>query len=510
MNAIQRPRLNERALARLHFVDGRCRVLVHDVESGDVIEIGPREWVLVSAADGTRDIDGLLLAGAREGVHVPKDEVVALFTALSGVGLISSGPPERKVKRSTDSVDPSISGAQESTSHSAASGRGGSSSTIEAGVHNQQKIAPDERKIERIANYSFHCNGHGSCCQLYATIVFSPLEAARARATLPQILDGGERHEHVFMPERGSGPCPGSAVALVNGKCAYLNGNLCGLHKVAGPDSKPLGCNLFPLLLVDDGTTVRASVAVECACVLESVNKPGGAPILADDVYTRKDLDPAVIVDELPREVEVRPEVRVALNDYLAWNDAALKALETAQDAARFAWKLAGLVETFGLDPSTISQAASDAGPLDLWLAPALVKALGRKAARRAKAQNTWRSERDLCRRGVNVVAGAATLLNDDEVLAAVAYGAGAVPQDERFYLHAALFGHQLVGFPLVTSLRDRALAMWIARVFPLAADSLYSEVSEPAFAHPLALVEALLRGHGLRLYTEEVVVPPQ
>ena len=35
----RRPRLSERCLARLHFVDGKCRVMLHDVETGDVIEI---------------------------------------------------------------------------------------------------------------------------------------------------------------------------------------------------------------------------------------------------------------------------------------------------------------------------------------------------------------------------------------------------------------------------------------------------------------------------------------
>ena len=54
-------------------------------------------------------------------------------------------------------------------------------------------------------------------------------------------------------------------------------------------------------------------------------------------------------------------------------------------------------------------------------------------------------------------------------------------------------------------ALRDRAVAMWIARVFPLAVDALFPGEPEPAFARPLALVEALLRGHGLRRYTDDL-----
>jgi lysine-N-methylase len=143
--------------------------------------------------------------------------------------------------------------------------------------------------------------------------------------------------------------------------------------------------------------------------------------------------------------------------------------------------------------------------PIDTPLALRFLAALADKAERRAKAQNTWRSERDLCRRGVSVITAAATLLMDPEVGSAVMLGAGALPADELFYLRVALFGHQLIGYPLSTSLRDRAVAIWIARTFPLAADTLYPGEREPAFRHPLALVEALFRGHGLRRYTEAV-----
>ncbi|MEZ4298463.1 MAG: YkgJ family cysteine cluster protein [Polyangiaceae bacterium] len=477
---LERPRLHERALPRLHFVEGKCRVLLHDVESGDVIELGPREWALLAHADGTRDVDGLLLAGARDGVRVSREEVIGLLRALDGAGMLAEGIPQKK-------------------------GRSPASSEAPSGVAPEGSGA---RVIERLAGYGFHCDGHGSCCQLYATVVFSPLEAARARSLLPVVLDGGERHEHVFMPERGAGPCAGSAVALIDGRCAYLDGALCALHRAGGADSKPLGCNLFPLSLVDDGRRVRASVSVECACVLESLGKPGGAPILPDAIRTRADLDPAIVVDELPREVELRAGVRAPLAEYLAWSDAALDALLAGGDevdAAQAAWALASAVEAHGLDVERAREAFEEAGVGDLAIAAAHVKALGRKAARRAKAQNSWRSEKDLCRRGVNAIAGAATLLADPEVLAAVALGAGAQGQDERFYLRAALFGHQMVGYPLVTSLRDRAVAMWIARVFPLAVSALYPGEDVPAFAHPLALVEALLRGHGLRLYTEEL-----
>lgn len=475
VSRIGRPRLSERALPRLHFIGGRCRIVVHDIETGDVLEIGPREWVLLASADGTRDIEGILLAAAREGVVTSREKLLELLEGVADARMLTDGPPPRKVRTSIESDD----------------------------AIRTAKIDQSRRPIDLLPGYTFQCDGHGSCCKLYSTIVFSPLESARARSLLPQVLEGGERHEHVFMPERGSGPCPGSAVALVDGRCAYLDGTLCSLHRAGGAGAKPLGCTLFPLALVDDGYRVRASVSVECACVLASLGKSGGEPILADTVLTRGDLDPAVVVDELPNQIEVMPGVRAPRDDYLRWSDAVLAGMPEWGDVALIAWALAGSLETSGLDAEQAIAAMSAPPPVDAELAGRFLAALADKSDRRAKAQNVWRSERDLCRRGVSIINAAATLLLDPEVGSAVMLGAGALPTDELFYLRVGLFGHQMVGSPLCTSLRDRAVAIWIARTFPLAADTLYPGEREPAFRHPLALVEALFRGHGLRRYTD-------
>ena len=457
-------------------------MLLHDVETGDVVEIGPREWVLLSGADGTRDLEGILLAAGRENVQASRESLEQLLLGLKDAGMLAEGPAPRSAQTRGHRVEDEAAKARDA------------------------KVPLKERPIERLRGYSFHCDGHGSCCQLYATIVFSPLEAARARATRPEVLDAGDRHEHAFMPERGTGPCAGAAVALVDGRCAYLDGSLCSLHKTAGAASKPIGCNLFPLALVDDGTKVRASVSVECACVLASVGKPGGAPILDEAMRVRGDLDPAIVVDELPPEVLLNGEKKASIEAYLTWSDAALEALDSSDDPALAAWALAEAMEAHGLDPARAREAVSASPEITGHLAAHYLAALADKAERRAKAQNAWRSPKDLCRRGVSIVAASATLLADPDVLAAVAAGAGAVPSDEAFYLRIALFGHQMVGYPLAVALRDRAVAIWIARTFPLAAEALYPGVAEPAFEHPIALVEALLRGHGLRRYTDAVM----
>lgn len=473
-----RPRLSERALPRLYFAEGRCSVLLFDVETGDAVAIDPRAWVLLASADGTRDLDGVLLAATREGVSPSLEDLVALLAEVRDAGMLAEGPAPR---RATAPL-PAAEDAQ----------------------------ARETRPVERLPGYTFRCDGRGSCCRIYATIVFSPLEAARARVTLPHVLDGGDRHEHAFMPERGPGPCAGSAVALVAGGCAYLDDRVCALHRAGGPGAKPLGCNVFPLSLVDDGVRVRASALVECACVLASAGAGGGAPLVPDSVYTRADLDPDLVVEALPPAVLLHPGVTATRADYVAFCDAALAALPSSRDAAATAWSLAATLVAHGLDPARARAAVEDPAPVDHALAARYLAGLASKAAHRARSQAAWLADGDLRRRAVSALAAAAALLADGDLRAAVAAGAGAAPGDEALYLHASLFGHQVALSPLVAALRDRAVAIWVARVFPLAVETLFPGDDDPAFTHPLALVEALLRGHGLRRYLDDVFENPE
>ena len=463
-----RPRLASRCLARLHFANGTCRVTLADSETGDAVEVGPREWVVLSCLDGTRDVDGIVLAAWNEGVQVTADEVAALVASLDQDAMIEQGPSPRAPR----AVAP-VSG----------------------------DVPSSERPIELFPSYRFRCNGEGGCCRMYSSIVFSPLEAARARSLLPLVLDGGARHEHVFTPERGAGPCPGSAVALVDGGCAYLDGSACGLHRAGGPDSKPLGCNLFPLVLVDDGKRIRASVAVECRCVLESADASDGDGLLAESIRVAGDLDPRYAVAALPDRVSIAAERETPLDDFVDWSDAVLDTLSRREDgdAAVVAWSLAAAIDDHGLDREASRRAIEMPRDLEPGATAKHIASLGGRATRRASRESSFRSARDLTRKGMLGIAAAAEILADEEVLAAVIGGAGARPRDEWFYLRAVLFGHQLVGSPIADGLRGRAIAIWIARAFPLAVGALFPGDGDSAFERALALVEAILRANGMR-----------
>ena len=401
----ERPRLAEHVLPRLHVAGARELVILHDTREGRLVQIGRREWGLLAAADGTRDIEGIVLAAARSGSFAKAAALQGFLEQLHAAGMIEEGPAGESL------ADP-------------------------------PPVVPADRPLDPLAGYLLRCDGSGSCCRLYASVLFSPVEVARARALLPSVLDAGDRRSNAFSPERGSGPCAASAVAQVDGRCAYLaDGGLCSLHAAGGEGGKPLGCRLFPATFTDDGEAVRVSVAVECACVLASARGGSGG----------------------------------------------------ARRAFAFA--------------STSPLRAADVRP---W-----VEALRRRAARRVEEDAAWRSERDLARRAVRWIEGAAAILLDPGACEAAIRGCAEEDRAlEAFYARALVHGHQLVvsggeGLPLAHALRDRAVRLLVARALPAAIARASSEepgvAPDPAERYPLALVEAMLRGHGLESYRRDI-----
>ncbi|WP_437970983.1 YkgJ family cysteine cluster protein [Sorangium sp. So ce260] len=479
-----RPRLAAHVLARRHLVGEEERVILHDLRSGQLLQLGAREWVLVSAADGTRDVEGIVIAAAREGAHARVPAVQAFLAQLHAAGLLEA----------------------EDTGEDAARWEPA------AGEPAPPARAPDERDarerpLEVLPDFSLHCDGRGSCCRIYASILFDPEEAARARALRPDVLSGGARHELAFTPERGTWPCAASVVAMRDGRCAYLEGEgRCALHAIGGPEAKPLGCRTFPTSFVDDGESVRISVAVECACVLASAGRPGGAPLLDPRLRARGDLDERIDVARLPDRPLVAPGVTAARAELVAWSRR-LAAAAPPPDVAAGLFALAAAIEAEGLTEGAIARferpAPLEPAALGPWLA-----ALHGRAARRAREDAAWRGERDLARRATQWIAAATLALADPDLLAALLLAPAPAPDRERFYLRAALHGHRLVGaLPLSLALRDRAARLVVARALPVIAAG--AGADDPACAEPIALVEAMLRGHGLDAYAVEMAGAP-
>jgi lysine-N-methylase len=471
----ERPRLAEHVVARRHLVDDRSAVVLHDPRTARAVQLGAREWELLAAADGTRDLDGIVLAAAREGAHARVEHLRAFLTQLHDAGFVDGGDQ-------VEAGDLVASAAMQSADSSDAA----------------------ERGLEVLPSFSLHCDGRGSCCRQYETVLFAPVEAARARSLCPGVLDAGAKHERAFLPERGSTPGGGLAVTLVNGACAYLDAaQSCRIHQAGGEAAKPLGCRLFPATFVDDGTSVRVSAAVECACVLASVGRVGGAPLIASSAKTRAALAPEVDVARLPDAVRLTA-TRTARRDELhAWSAEVARAPVPA-DAVAALLTLADDVENGGLATFTTAARSAETTRRHEVILRAHLRALHARVEKRARDGATWRSERDFARQAIGWMARAGA-----GMFGGALAGALAAPGDasrEAFYVRASIFGHALVvdDVPLAEALRDRATRLVLARALSV----LFAAAGEPIDAglrEPIAVVEAMLRGHGLGAYVHDV-----
>ena len=473
-----RPRLGDHVLARRHFIGGEERVVLHDLRTGRLVQIGPREWTLLAAADGTRDLPGIVLAAAREGAHAREPALRAYLAELHQAGLLEGDPADRDTPLNN---------------------------VNDAGEGASAPPSPPDRPLSLLPDFSLHCDGSGSCCRLYASILFAPAETARARALLPLLLDGGARPDRVFLPEHGPGPATaGAAVALVDGRCAYLaDSGWCALHTKAGAAAKPLGCSLFPASFLDDGERVRVSTWVECACVLASVGRPGGAPLIAPEARVRADLDPTVHIARLPETALLRGEERAPTALLRRLMDDLL-ASPSPPDVPRALWSLADRLERRGLDERA-SQRFDPAPPaIDPEALRPWIEALHARASRRAAEDEVWRSEADLARITTRAIADTAAALLLPGALAALLASPAPAPASEAFSLRATLHGLRLIGeLPLVQALRDQAVRLLVARALPATFAALTA--TDRAFQHPLALLEAMLRGHGLAAYAHDL-----
>jgi len=312
--------------------------------------------------------------------------------------------------------------------------------------------------IEHLPGYTFACDGAGGCCGQFDTTLFAPVEVARARALLPEVEEAGDRPERAFLPEHGASSAL-STVTRKDGRCLYLDTDgRCRIH--AG---KPAGCRIFPARFVDVGTAIRVVPRLECACVFAS--RPEGEPLTR--ASRGGELPPELFVPALPAQIAMG-ERRVGPAELVAFFDERSRALEGEADLAALAWRLAAEIDGASIDPHRALSAARES------------------VERLSRTHVAWRAPRDIVRLGVGWVR---------EGLARIDPGSLPVePEDERLYLRAAFFATLGAESSVEAELRERAVAMWIARAFPDEARRTREG------AHPLAIVEALARGHGLTL----------
>jgi lysine-N-methylase len=394
----------------------------------------------------------VVVAAARAGHRAKPERVAELFAQLEALGWLAEG--EQPGEEALDAAQ----------------------------ATEQAHAAADEldRPVRSLPGFALTCDGSGTCCRFFGTVLASDDEASRALAWVPEVAS----LPSPLVPERGSVRLGGVALPQVDGACTFLDERLgCRVHARAGGAAKPIGCQLYPASFVDDGESVRVAPRPDCACVLRSESQPGGAPLIGPEVALRRHLPPAVWIDRVPPLVEVAGGVLVPRAEALAALDALAEGVDSADDVPQHlvdrAAALAGL------------EAETSPTPALAFLVASLDATHAEEAA--------WRSERDLVRRARGWLRSAAC-----------AVGPSARPasqserEHERFAVKSLAFGRLLLtrgqGRPLATELVGLALSMWLARAL---ADEVDAQL-DPSLRAPLALVEALLRGHGLYAYLDD------
>lgn len=471
MSVPERPRLADHVLPRRHVVDGIEHVVLFDQRTGGVVRLGPREWGVVEAADGTRDLEGIRLAARRAGAHANATDIAELLTSLDRVGFIAGPRPT-----ATPSAEPRV--------------------VIEP-------TTASDRPLEPLPDFGLRCDRSGACCRVYATVLMTRAEAERARTLLPEHRAGPVPHARFFLPVAGSEPTELVAPTARDGACGYLHDDgRCAVHVAGGMLAKPAGCHVFPVMFVDDGTSVRVSVKTECACVLDGGVVPGGDPICDPGWRTAWDLPPHVVVTQLPAELAIREGVTIARDQARAWVDAWL-ARPAPRDAAPGVWAMADALEQH--DTAAALHAWSSPPPVRPEDVVPFVHALHARASRRAAEDTAWRSEHDHVRITTTWIAATTLLLREPEVLAELLAAEPGDPAQDAFYVRAAAFGYAVFDRPLVTSLRDLAVRLWTSRAMALLVPPELH--AAPSHRRPLARLDAVLRAYGLRNYVVDDVV---
>jgi len=465
-----RPRLGNNAMLRRHVVDGNVVHVVHDVDRAELMELDERQFKVLLCCDGTRDLGGIALAAYRASAYRRGSDIERLLLELQQRGLIADGlAPEQPLPVS------------------------------------------DDRPIEVLPGYRFHCDaeiGKGSCCTTYSSLAFTRDDRQRAEMLVPTPVAEGDAppRERVFLPIAGSVDSGVYAAAMVDGSCSYLDGASCRIHATGGEEAKPVGCSLYPATFIDDTVAIRASVMVECACVLASAGQDRageqeGSALVPETVRVGADLPPAVHVARVPAVVRLHGEHTVDPQQLHRWSAQMTSVLQSGppRDGVALSWSLAEMVRGGELADELPVVAAPSSAALAMHLL-----ALNSTTKNKLESSRGWRSSRDRTRRLSD------WFCKETERLQRASHVAELLEMDadpdETFYLQAVIFGHQLVDEHLTVAqgLRDRAVRLLLARAlrWSVTAGEVPSELEgEPSLRYPITAVEAMMRGQGLASY---------
>lgn len=439
----RRPRLADHVLARRQVLDGREFVILHDEARSETLELEPATWAVLSCADGTRDVEGIIAAATRLGARATASVVRELLEALAERDALVDGAPEHEPDVVRIRVRP-------------------------------PKVL--EEPVVPLPGFRYACDGTGGCCRSYGSVLLTPGDRDRARAALPGHRIADVPPSRWFTPDRGSAPTPLSVPVSVDGGCGFLGADgLCEIHRKIGLEGKPRACSAFPVTACSDGVEIRVSAMPECACVLRPVEDGEGDP-LGEGWQRGADVPPMLIIDTLPDTVHVHASRSESAGWLRGAVDETLRILAEAPDPSRVCWSRA-----------------------DAWSEPKPINFAEYIDALRAKAKDTMRRRatyvgpNDWVLASLQWLVGTLHLLNEPSLQAGAMVPTEQADRVELRYLESALWGYH--GFrqrAAVDVMREHAVKIWIARAMaevPLAPSK---------HALPLATLSMLLRGHAL------------
>lgn len=334
-----RPRLAEHARVRRHTIDGAPRVVIHHAVTGALVTLDERALSLALLCDGTRDLDGVCLAAAREGLYQRESEIARLIEALDRAGMLADGVP------------PFVA------------------SDVPVGAG---RPGPEVAVVAALGA-GFRCSGAGHCCTRYDSYVVSEAELAHAARLVPALAGA--------TPLAGDRSRGRLALPVVDGACAALTvDRRCGIEHAGGASAKPRACRDYPRVFRFDGERVVVGLGFACDCAIESLDAADAEPLTR---ATRvAELDPSTPIHSLAA-VPLAPGGAPDLRACLAFVD---RALATPGGAAR----AAALAAELGLGDDVLEARAAA-------LAAELERAASSADAWRSPRDRTRRVRRAVC-----------------------------------------------------------------------------------------------------------------
>lgn len=443
------PRLGDHIKARQHVQGSRRFVILHDTQTDAIAEVDSTTWVVLSCADGTRDVAGLVAAASRLGVTVRGELVSEVLERLQAQGMLDEGPPSSMPDQ------------------------------VELRPRNQTWDA--SRPVEPLPDVTWACDGRGLCCSMFETVLMTPTDVHRAYGAWPEIQLHDVPVHRLMTPERGSAPSPINVPPLVEGSCAFLvEQGRCGIHAREGLQAKPSGCRLFPRRYRDDGESIRATLIPECACVLR-IPADWAEPVALEHEHIAADLASVIVVDEVPLSI---PWTKTSTISRAAFRDwfAGVPRETWPADLAAWLWHLGQTIDGVEMSPST-------------WMAR-----LEAVASDKLQRDATWRSAQDVPFLALTTVCTGASI---QDCLAVVD------PAIEHRYLAMLWWGYEDASrVPWSLAVRDRAIRLWVARaVFAIreALPRFRDDLGIDRFEDALAMVEAVMRAQGIGRYIRMV-----